>query len=284
MPQMHTLSQSAESPSTAAAECALGFISWGVPFRLSTDNLRLLDLMCQQVPFGSVEDSSLSPGASQFSLRTDFPDGRFQLMMDGELIAAEGTVDQALAQLRGHLIVHVTEYAPEYVFVHAGVVAWQDRALLLPGITRAGKSTLVSELVRLGATYYSDEFALIDSDGKIHPFARDLRMRQPDQSEKTLIPLAQLNGRAGTQPLPVAMIVFAQFVENAHWAPEPVSPGRAVLETLLHTTPVRRSPARVLTTLTKMIRSATAWRSQRGDAAVAARSLLSALATGEAPV
>jgi hypothetical protein len=52
---------------------------------------------------------------------------------------------------------------------------------------------------------------------------------------------------------------------------------------LLHTAPVQRTPARVLATLTAMMCHATAWRSQRGEAAVAAQSLLAALATGEAP-
>jgi hypothetical protein len=30
----------------------------------------------------------------------------------------------------------------------------------------------VAELVRAGATYYSDEFAVLDSRGRVHPFPR----------------------------------------------------------------------------------------------------------------
>jgi len=181
-------------------------------------------------------------------------------------------------------MIHVAEHAPEYVFLHAGVVAWEDRALLLPGQSHAGKSTLVAELVRAGATYYSDEFALLDSEGKVHPFTRDIRMRRPGAPDQVPLPLAQLDGRAGTNPLPISMVVFTEFTDSAEWAPQAVTPGQAVLELLLHSTPVQRTPARTLATLSAMVRNARAWRSQRGEAAGAARSLLAALATGGQPV
>ena len=54
-------------------------------------------------------------------------------------------------------------FAPRRVFVHAGAVAWQGRAIIIPGASLSGKSTLVAELVRAGATYLSDEFAVLDS-------------------------------------------------------------------------------------------------------------------------
>jgi hypothetical protein len=181
-------------------------------------------------------------------------------------------------------MIHVAEHAPEYMFLHAGVVAWEDRALLLPGVSHAGKSTLVAELVRAGATYYSDEFALLDSEGRVHPFTRDIRMRSPGASDQVPLPLKQLDGRAGTAPLRVSMVFFAEFAEHARWAPETVTPGRALLEMLLHSTPVQRAPGRTLGALSAMMRHARAWRSQRGEAAVAARSLLAALATGGPPV
>ena len=181
-------------------------------------------------------------------------------------------------------MIHVAEHAPEYVFVHAGVIAWEDRALLLPGASHAGKSTLVAELVRAGATYYSDEFALLDSEGRVHPFTRDIRMRQPGAADQVPLPLKQLDGRAGTAPLRVSMVVFAEYVEHARWSPEAMTRGRAVLELLLHSTPVQRTPERTLAALSAMVSHATAWKSQRGDAAGAARSLLAALATGGPPV
>jgi hypothetical protein len=204
----------------------------------------------------------------------------YEVFADGELLENAETLNDALILLGGHMMIHVAEYAPQYVFVHAGVVAWENRALLLPGASHAGKSTLVAELVRAGATYYSDEFALLDSQGRVYPFTRDIRMRRPGMADQIPLPLEQLDGRAGTGPRRVSMVVFTEFAEHARWAPEALTPGRAVLELLLHSTPVQRTPNRTLATLSAMVGDARVWRSQRGEAAGAAGSLLAALATG----
>lgn len=81
----------------------------------------------------------------------------------------------------------------------------------------------------------------------------------------------QLNGVAGTVPLRVPHVVFTEFVEAGDWNPEPVSAGMAVLEMLRHAIPVQRTPARVMATLATMMGTATAMRSQRGEASEAAR-------------
>jgi hypothetical protein len=262
---------------------ALDLVSHGVPFRLSAQTEVLLDRMRRHAPFGSDECPRLPPDARRFTLRSIGAEPRYQVFADDRLLVDAATLGPALVQLGGHMMIHVAEYAPEYIFIHAGVVAWQDRALLLPGVSHAGKSTLVAELVRAGATYYSDEFALLDGQGKVHPFTRELRMRQPGRPEQSPVPLAQLNGRAGSEAIPVLLVVFTEFREGAYWAPERVSPGRAALEMLLHSAPVQRTPSRVLTAVSAMMRHATAWRSQRGEAPAAARSLLAALASGEVP-
>ena len=80
------------------------------------------------------------------------------------------------------------------------------------------------------------------------------------------------------------MVVFTEFAEGARWDPEAMTPGRAVLELLLHSTPVQRTPDRTLATLSAMVRHARVWTSQRGEAVGVARSLLAALATGGPPV
>ncbi len=265
-------------------EHAAGLISHGVPFRLSAESGTLLGLMKRHAPHGSVPSKKLPDDARRFALRRARRKSGYQVFANETPLEDPQTLDDALIRLGGHMMIHVAEHAPEYVFLHAGVVAWEQRALLLPGTSHAGKSTLVAELVRAGATYYSDEFALLDSEGRVHPFTRDIRMRQPGAPDQVPLPLKQLDGRAGTQPLPVSMVVFAEFAEHARWAPEAVTPGRAVLELLLHSTPVQRTPDRTLATLSAMIRHARVWKSQRGEAAVAARSLLAALATGGPPV
>jgi hypothetical protein len=264
-------------------EYEAGLISHGVPFRLVAENGALLGRMKRHAPHGSVPNRELPPGARRFALR-HARKSAYEVFANEELLEDADALDDALVLLGGHMMIHVAEHAPEYVFLHAGVVAWEQRALVLPGASHAGKSTLVAELVRAGATYYSDEFALLDSQGRVHPFARDIRIRRPGASDQVPLPLQQLDGRSGTGPLPVSMVVFAEFVELARWVPEAVTPGQAVLEMLLHSTPVQRTPDRTLATLSAMMRHARAWRSLRGEATVAARSLLAALAAGGPPL
>jgi hypothetical protein len=283
MPAAHVATHHRSQPSQGCADHVLNMISYGVPFRLSAESSDMLERMRRHAPWGSAAQPVAALGARNFALRSVQSDTRYRVLADGEVVSDNQAVAPALAQLSGHIMVYVAEHAPDLVFVHAGVVAWQDRALLLPGVSHAGKSTLVAEMVRAGATYYSDEFALLDPEGRVHPFARELGMRRPGNSEQTMVPVTQLNGCVGTQALTVAMIVFTNYAENACWAPEPMSHGRAVLEMLLHTAPVQRTPARVLATVSATVQNAAVWKSSRGEAAPAARALLAALATGGAP-
>jgi len=81
---------------------------------------------------------------------------------------------------------HIAETAHDRFFVHAGVVGWNGRAIVIPGQSKIGKTTLVEEFLRIGATYYSDEFAVFDRRGYVHPFARPLRVRTDGLQRKTL--------------------------------------------------------------------------------------------------
>ena len=82
-----------------------------------------------------------------------------------------------LAMLDSELRGHVADHATDGFFIHAGVVAHRGRGIVIPGDSFSGKTTLVAELVRAGAGYYSDEFAVIDAEGLVHPYARPLSFR-----------------------------------------------------------------------------------------------------------
>jgi len=83
--------------------------------------------------------------------------------------------------LETDLRLYIAESTKQRIFVHAGVVGWQDKAIVIPGRSFSGKSTLVAELVKVGASYYSDEYAVIDAHGYVHPFLKPLELR--DQSD-----------------------------------------------------------------------------------------------------
>ena len=95
-------------------------------------------------------------------------------------------LDLILDTLESDLQLHVAEQARRRLFVHAGVVGWKGRAIVIPGRSFTGKTTLVAELVRAGASYYSDEYALIDSRGKIH-LTLEKELKKLDRFEALIV-------------------------------------------------------------------------------------------------
>ena len=248
------------------AECR----AYGVGFRLRANSARLLELAVQRSPYGS-EPGGI-PGAFEFVLTEN--DARYRLERNGSLVTEQKNLTRVLGRLGRELMVHVADMAPEFVFVHAGVVGWQGGALVLPGPSFAGKTTLVSALVRAGATYYSDEYASVDENGWVHPYARELQVRKPGRYAQKGVPVGVFGGHSGVCALPVSTIAFCQYSADAAWSPEAMSPGLTVLELLRHTIPVQRTPQRVLAVLAAMVGGASAIRSGRGDAAEAAEKLM----------
>src|SRR4029079_7212295 len=122
------------------------------------------------------------------------------------------------------------------IFVHAGVVGWNGRAIVMPGRSYSGKSTLVAELVRQGATYYSDEFAVLDSRGRVHPWARQLAIRENCAAGKgNRSPVEAFGGKAGKRPLPIALVIAFLYQRGAGCRLAQLSPGGGVMALLEHT-------------------------------------------------
>ena len=64
-------------------------------------------------------------------------------------------LEAVLQAIESDLQLYVAENARRRVFIHAGVVAWKGKAILIPGRSFTGKTTLVAELVKAGASYYA---------------------------------------------------------------------------------------------------------------------------------
>jgi len=179
--------------------------------------------------------------------------------------------EEALARLEFDVELFVVENNPARIFVHAGVVGWQGRAIVLPGRSYSGKSTLVAALCRAGATYYSDEYALFDADGKVYAYPRPLRLRAPSNGRP---PANDLNLRPGDGPLPLGLIVLTHYQPAVFWQPRMVSPGEALLALLANTMSARRRPQFVLTALQCALTSSRVLASPRGEAKETTEQLL----------
>src|SRR5690349_1918256 len=181
------------------------------------------------------------------------------LYSDAARLVRTHDFEEVLRLLEQDMELYIGDQARRRIFVHAGVVGWNGRAILVPGRSGSGKSSLVRALVEAGASYYSDEFAVLDERGRVHPYP---------------IPLSIRPGRDGAHPLPVGLVVITRWLEGSQFRPRPLSAGRAVLELLANTLPARRRPERVLDTLTRLVSQAVVLRSQRGDAEKTARQIL----------
>ncbi len=186
---------------------------------------------------------------------------------------------RALQVLESELRQSLAARAPRRTFVHAGVVGWRGRAIVVPGRSRSGKTTLVAELVKAGATYLSDEFAVLDARGRVHPFAKPLSIRGAGGCDLHVQrPSAEdLGGHSGTQPLPVALVVLANHRAGAEWRPETLTAGQAVIEMLAHTVPARLRPAASLQALERAVAQAIVLKGERGEAGELAPRLLQLL-------
>lgn len=199
----------------------------------------------------------------------------FHIVYSGAVRLARTTdLYEALRLLELDLHFYIAERARYRVFVHAGVVGWQGRAIVIPGRTWSGKTSLVRALVAAGASYYSDEFAVFDASGRVHPYPIALGIRDEHSGLPKKCAIAELGGIVGSRPLPVGLIVFTQFQPGAQWRPRQLTPGRTVLELLRHTIPARREPERVLKTLCAVASHAPALTGRRGEAHDLAAGLL----------
>jgi hypothetical protein len=247
------------------------FASYGLRIGVRVNRADVLERLPPHLPPGW--KATLSPVVDHLcSLWVESPDRpasavRGHLLYAGSTRLAQRTdLAELLGLLESHLQLYVAERARRRVFVHAGVVGWQGRGILLPGRSYSGKTTLVAALLRAGATYYSDEYAVLDARGRVHPYPRLLSMRD----EGTLRPIrcapAELGAAAGSRPLPVGLVAVIRYRPGARWHARPMSPRQAALALLANTVSARRQPAAVLTALTQVISHATSLKGVRGEA------------------
>jgi hypothetical protein len=157
--------------------------------------------------------------------------------------------------------------------VHAGAVLWGGRALLLPGATHAGKSSLVAELLRRGATYFSDEYALLDSEGYVHPYPRPLLLRNgcPDP-----IPVlaGECNAPIGDRPAQVGWILFLEYQSAGAWSVAAVPQSEAVLILLRNTPHAWADSPDLVGVFRRAVTGATCLSGHRAEAVEAASRIL----------
>jgi hypothetical protein len=257
----------------------MSFTSYGVRVGVRVNDPAILDEVITRLPPGtkpasftvvdhlySIIGSTPQPGSKVRRLNL----GYWNLLR----FARAREFDVVLDAFEAHLQLTVAEHAPRRIFVHAGVVGWKDRAILIPGLSHSGKSTLVDQLIRAGATYYSDEYAVLDSGGRVHPYPRALGMRLPGSDQSQKVRAEDIGATVGVKPLRVGLVVSTSFKDGARWRPREVTRGKGVLELMSNTVAARSQPARALTVLPAALKSARILKGVRGEAGEVVEAIL----------
>jgi hypothetical protein len=264
----------------------ISLYAYGLRIGIRTNSAEIVRRLPQCLPPGW--EPSLSPLVDHlYSLKVGGaganPRSRNYHLLYGGLTRLARTMDieELLETLTGDLELYVATWARNHLFMHAGVVGWRGRAIVLPGRTWTGKSTLVAALLRAGATYYSDDMAVLDCHGRVHPFARPLSLRNYDREKRTVqvrrCGPEEFGSGAGQTPLPVGVVAITQHQPEGHWRPRRLMPAKAALELMEFVIPVEREPDMVLNALQPVVEHAPVLKGPRGEADEVAHALLSAV-------
>src|SRR5438045_1939738 len=202
----------------------MSFVSYGLRIGIRARDEAHLRLFQDRFPPGWRPSQAASPVVDRLYSLLIPPTStgrvrRFNLLYSDALLVARTPDAAELADpLERDIRMFIATESPRRVFVHAGVVGWRGRAIVVPGPTHSGKSSLVCALVRAGAEYLSDEFAVFDDKGRVHPFPSplSLRARNPDEpAERRCAP--ESLGRTARRALPVGLVLVTRYRAGARF-------------------------------------------------------------------
>src|SRR5579863_9854456 len=221
-------------------------------------------------PLSRIESA---PSTPDIHLAVDRAGDQFRVEIDHKFAASAVNLHDATLAAVKALDGAVVHRMKSFRAVHAGALCIDGKALLLPGSSHAGKSSLVAELLRQGASHYSDEYALIDDQGLVHAYPRPLLLRNGRPLQSLVLP-EELSARFADRPAPVGWIFALDYVSGGRWEIQETSQGEAVM-LLLRNTPheMTKSPEMVDFFL-RVAGNACCFAGTRGEATEAATRVL----------
>lgn len=259
---------------TPGAQAGVTFASFGVNIRLELSDSTLREAVERILPPGW-QPIRAGRSAAHFGLDRIGPEA-YRVTVAQDVWFEGAGLDMALGTLDAQMRLFIATNAPGHVFVHAGVVAADGRALVLPGESFSGKSTLVKALIDAGATYYSDEYAVLDEHGRVHPYPRPVSIRASASVEEHDV--GDSGGAVGDSASELAVVAITRYRPGGEWRPRTLSSGQGTTALLANTVPARARPRSSLRAVARAVGGALVIESERGEAAAVAPELLAHLA------
>ncbi len=254
------------------------FETFGVKITFQTNSIEMFENVKKVLPFGWKEvvyDSQsfvFSFWKRSTSLRKD-------RLYRQNILFVEGTDDLGIAEIiKSQMRLVVGEFSKDFVFIHSSAVVWNGKAILFPATSFAGKTTIAKEFIKLGGLYLSDEFAVLDENGLICPFAKPLSIRgEIDEFTQIDKKVEELGGKSAEGKFPVKLIIFTEYKNTAKFRLNKLTAGNGVLEILKHTLSTRQNPKFTLKVLNLTTKRAIIAKSKRGEASEFAKTVINYL-------
>lgn len=253
------------------------FESYGVRVRIGSNSSEILDTAistARSALLGRMRPIDCDLAEQTFSLPLSEA-GTCTIVQNGESMVTAEPEFRFWKFFDSLVRILVAEFSKEFVFLHAGVVGWRGKVIVLPGSSFYGKTTLVAELVRCGAEYYSDEYAVIDEYGLVHPFDRPLSMRSRSGSiTERAVQIEELSGIPARSSAPIGCVLFTRYVPESRPNYEFLSTGQGVVEIIAQTIAIKRNTEFAINVLKNALSGAIIVKSPRPDAGQFARNFL----------
>lgn len=246
---------------------AVGFDVYGMSGCVTVPSPDLVRRVVSLLPIHATSREP-RPDDRQFAIETD-ADGNHVVVDGREVVNRQTTLEGALFMLNRHLAYVAIGNARDHLLVSAGVVGVGGRAIVLPGPTRIGKTQLVAALLRAGATYYTDDYAVFDEQGRARPYPSRLLMRG-GEGRKTP---ESLGAERGEDLIPVAVIALVRFAPDGAWSVRRRTPAEGALM-LLQAAYGLEDPSAMLPISRRAAGRAIVLEGERGEADEAAAALL----------
>ncbi|MEN8188229.1 MAG: hypothetical protein ABFS19_00145 [Thermodesulfobacteriota bacterium] len=196
------------------------FNGWQVTVRAQTPELAepLHDLF-----FHLLSDD---PGSSEILLELHLRrigDEFFELEEYGKR-HEQGPLSNLLHHVREWVTDSFVSACPELLWLHAGGAAYEGRAVLLPGQSGVGKSSLTAGLVDRGCRYLTDDIVPLDPSLNCvvpFPFPPSVRRVSPENSGGWGLFLRQQkddirisSDQVSDEPIPVNTLIFPEYLQG----------------------------------------------------------------------
>lgn len=253
-----------------------GFESFGVRIGLESNTEELLsevvEKLAQTIPEGLYKPFE---GITEHNFLFKKVGNKLHIFKDGQDFIKTEHKSVMLGHCLSRVRLCIAQFAPNNVFLHSGAVVWDNKAILFPGDSYSGKTSIVAEFIKQGAIYHSDDNAILDERGFNHPFPKTLSIRGIiDEHQQLEVSHKDLGALGGIEPFPVSAVVLTKFEVNAEWKPNVLSPGNGVMALLPHTISIRNNPKFSLQVLNKLTERAIITQSKRGEAENTVKCLL----------